>query len=78
MNLSVGGYLGQTIYTFNKLIEFSFKKGKPHNTSLIARIKAILTTLKYDEDLLIDVTTATYQIRILLKKFRLLLTEHSN
>ncbi len=50
MDLSVGGYSGQTIYTFNKLTELFFEKGKPHNASLIARVRAILTTLEYDED----------------------------
>ncbi len=66
------------MYTFNKLAKLSFKKGKPYNASLIAGIRAILITLEYDEDLPIDVTTATYQIRILLKKSRLLSTEHSD
>ena len=78
MGLSVGRYLGQTIFAFNKLIEFSFEKGKPHNTLLIAGIKAILTTLEYNEDSPKDVTTATYQIGILLKKSRMLSTEHSD
>src|SRR6266498_1825016 len=78
MNLSVGGYSGQTIYAFNKLTELSFEKGKPYNASLIAEVRAILIILKYDEDPLVDVTTATYQIRILLKKSRLLSTEHTD
>src|SRR6266498_444942 len=78
MNLSVGGYLRQTIYAFNKLTELSFEKGKPYNASLIARIRAILTTLEYDEDPPMDVLTATYQIRILLKKSRLFSTEYSD
>ncbi len=76
MNLSVRGYSGQTIYTFNKLTELSFKKGKPHNASLVARVRVILITLEYDENSRMDVTTATYQIRILLKKSRLLITEY--
>src|SRR6266540_76241 len=42
MNLSVEAYSGQTIYAFNKLTELSFEKGKPHNASLVAGIKAIL------------------------------------
>ncbi len=37
-----------------------------------------MTTLEYDENLIVDVTTATYQIEILLKKSRLLLTEHTD
>jgi len=60
------------------LTELSFEKGKPYNASLIARIRAILTTLEYDAEPLKNVTTATYQIRILLKKFRLLMTEHTD
>src|SRR6266498_6092410 len=67
LDLSIEGYSGQIIYAFNKLIELSFEKGKPHNTSLIAGIRAILTTLEYAEDPRVDVITATYQIRILLK-----------
>src|SRR6266498_819179 len=78
MNLSVGGYSGQTIYIFNKLTELSFKKSKPYNASLIAGIRAILTILKYDEDPPVNVTTAIYQIRILLKKSRLLSSAHTD
>src|SRR6266540_5360897 len=78
MNLNVRGYSRQTIYAFNKLTELSFEKGKPYNASLIAGIRAILIILKYDEDPLVDVTTATYQIGILLKKSRLLTTEHTD
>jgi len=76
MNLDVGGYSGQTIYAFNKLTELSFEKGKPHNISLIAEVRAILTTLEYDKDLRVDVTMTTYQMGILLKKSRMLSTEH--
>ena len=78
MSLSVGGYSGQTIYAFNKLTKLFFKKGKPHNTSLIAEVQVILTTLEYDENLPINITIATYQIEILLKKSRLLSTEHTD
>ncbi len=60
MNLSVGGYSGQTIYAFNKLTELSFEKDKSHNTSLITEVRAILTTLEYDKDLRVDVTMVTY------------------
>jgi len=76
MNLSVEAYSGQTIYAFNKLTELSFKKRKPHNASLVAGIRAILTILEYAENPQVDVTSATYQIRILLKKSKLLTTEH--
>jgi len=78
MGLSVEGYSEQTIYAFNKLIELSFEKGKPHNPSLVAEIKAILTTVEYAENLRVDIPTVTYQIGILLKKFKLLTTEHMN
>ncbi len=60
------------------MTELSFEKGKPHNILLIAGIRVILTTLEYDEDPLMNVITATYQIEILLKKSRQLSTEHSN
>src|SRR6266498_2500633 len=68
MNLSVEAYSGQTIYAFNKLTELSFKKGKSHNASLIAGIKAILTTIEYAENPRVDIPTAMFQIRIMLKK----------
>jgi len=50
MGLNVEGYSGQTIYAFNKLAELSFDKSKPHNPSLIAGIRAILTTLEFDTE----------------------------
>ncbi len=78
MNLNVRGYSGQTVYIFNKLTKLSFEKGKPDNALLIAEIKAILTTLEYDVDPEVDITTAVYQIGILLKKSRLLSTEHTD
>ena len=76
LDMGVEGYSGQTIYAFNKLTELSFKKGKPHNALLIAGIRAMLTILKYVEIPKTDVTSVTYQIGILLKKSRLLMTEH--
>jgi len=78
MDLSIEAYSGQTIYAFNKLTELSFEKGKPHNASLIAGIKAILTTVKYAENPKVDIPTATYQIGIMLKKSKLLTTEHTD
>src|SRR6266498_4293548 len=78
MDVGVEAYSGQTIYAFNKLTELSFEKGKPHNASLVAGIRAILTTLKYAERSQVDIPTATYQISILLKKSKLLTIEHTN
>src|SRR6266540_1321943 len=78
MELSIEGYLGQIIYAFNKLTELSFEKGKPHNASLVAGIKAILTTVEYAKKPQVDIPSATYQIRILLKKSKLLMTEHTD
>src|SRR6266542_3912043 len=78
MNLSVEAYSGQTIYAFNKLTELSFEKEKPHNASLVAGIRAILTMIEYAEKLRVDIPTATYQIGILLKKSKLLATEHTD
>jgi len=78
MDLSIEGYSGQTIYAFNKLTELSFEKGKPHNSTLVAGIKAILTTLKYAEKSRVNIPTATYQIEILLKKSKLFTTEHTD
>src|SRR6266540_2786880 len=78
MDLSVEAYSEQTIYAFNKLTELSFEKGKPHNASLVIRIRAILSTMEYAEKLKVDVISATYQIRIMLKKSKLLVTEHTD
>ncbi len=78
MDLSIRGYSGQIIFAFNKLTKLFFEKGKPHNASLVAGVWAILTILDYDEDSQVDVITATYQIRILLKKSRILSTEHTD
>ena len=76
MDLGIEVYLGQTIYTFNKLTELSFEKKKSHNALLIAGIKVILTIMEYAENPQVDISTATYQIGIMLKKFKLLTTEH--
>ena len=76
MNLNVGGYSGQTIYAFNKLVKLSFNKGKPHNSSLIVGIRAILTTLKYEAKPAVDITMGIFQIKILFKRSRLFTTEH--
>src|SRR6266540_3569461 len=78
LDLSTEGYSGQTIYAFNKLIELSFEKEKPHNLSLVSGIRVMLTTLEYAEKLKVDVTSATYQIGILLKKSKMLSTEHTD
>ena len=66
------------IFAFNKLTELSYEKGKPHNPSLVFSIKAILTTLEYAEELSVDIPTAMYQIRIMIKKSKLLTTEHTD
>src|SRR6266498_708956 len=78
LNLNIGGYSGQTIFVFNKLAELSFDKGKLHNASLIARLRAILNTLKYDADLKEDMTIVIFQMGILLKRSKFLTTEHSD
>ncbi len=78
MDLSVEAYFEQTIYAFNKLTELSFKKGKPHNPSLVVGIKAILTTIEYAENPKVDIPIATYQIGIMLKKSKLLTIEHTD
>src|SRR6266498_5904290 len=77
LDMSMEGYSGQTIFAFNKLTELSFEKGKPHNASLIAGIKAILTTLEYAEVSRLDMMAATYQIGIMLKKSRMFTTRHT-
>ena len=78
MDLEAEAYSGQTIYAFNKLTEFSFEKEKPHNASLVARIRAILITLEYAEKPKIDMMAATYQIGIMLKKSKMFTTGHTD
>src|SRR6266540_1126604 len=78
MRLNTGRYFRQTIYAFNKLAELSFDKGKPHNLSLIVGIRTILITLKYDEEPEVKITTAIFQIRILLKRLRLFTSAHTD
>jgi len=67
MDYHVVGYFRQTIFAFSKIAELSFEKGKSHNAFLIAKIKAILSTLAYDFQPEVDITIAIFQIRILLK-----------
>src|SRR6266540_6390476 len=55
MDMGVEGYSEQTIYIFNKLTELSFEKGKLHNASLVAGIRAMLNILKYAEQPKVDV-----------------------
>src|SRR6266540_1217643 len=78
LGLNVRGYSEQTIFAFNKLAELSFDKGKPHNVLLIAGIRAILITLEYDADPEEDMTMVIFQIGILLKRSKFLITEHSD
>src|SRR6266542_7136991 len=78
MDLSVEAYSGQTIYAFNKLTKLSFEKGKPHNASLVAGIRAILITLEYAKKPKVDMPSATYQIEIMLKKSKMFTTEHTD
>src|SRR6266540_3347189 len=78
MDVEDEAYSGQTIYAFNKMTELSFEKGKPHNASLVARIRAILTTLEYAEKPKLDMMAATYQIGIMLKKSKMFTTGHTD
>ena len=78
MDLKVGGYSGQIIFAFSKLAKLFFDKGKPHNASLIAGIRAILITLEYDADPEVDITTVIFQMGILLKRSKFLTTKHSD
>ncbi len=78
MDMGIEAYSGQTIYAFNKLTELSFEKGKPHNASLVAGIRAILTTMEYAEKPKVDMMAATYQIGIMLKKSKMFTTEHTD
>ncbi len=78
MDMGIEAYSGQTIYAFNKLTELSFEKGKPHNASLVARIRAILTTMEYAGKPKVDMMAATYQIGIMLKKSKMFTTKHTD
>ncbi len=64
MEVKIGGYFRQILYTFNKLVELSFDKGKPHNPSLIAGIRAILSTIEYNEKPIEEVQMSTRERNI--------------
>ncbi len=78
MNLSIEGYSKQTIYVFNKISKLFFENKKSHNASLIAGIRAILTTVEYDNEPEVDITMGIFQIRILFKRSRLFTTTHTD
>src|SRR6266540_2643903 len=78
LGLNVRGYSKQTIFAFNKLAELSFDKGKPHNSSLITEIRAILSILKYDAEPEVDIITGIFQIEILLKRSKFLIISHTD
>jgi len=60
LKLNFRGYSRQIIFAFNKLAELFFNKGKPHNTLLIAGIRAILMTVEYDAELGVNITTMIF------------------
>ena len=70
MELKAAGYSGQTFYAFSKLAKLSFEKEKPHNPSLVVRVRALISTLEYDSKSEVDITTDIFQIGILLKRSR--------
>jgi len=76
MKLRAIGYLRQILYAFSKLAELFFEKGKPHNASLIVRIRVLISIMKYDSELTIDTTIGIFQISILLKRSRFFITIH--
>src|SRR6266540_5396699 len=78
MDLKAARYSKQTLYAFNKLAELSFKREKPHNASLIAGIRATLSTIEYESEPAIDIITRIFQISILLKRSRLFTFAHTD
>ncbi len=78
INLYFRGYFGQTIYTFNKLAELTFEKEKPHNPSLIAKMRVLLLILEYDDESEVDIVIRIFQIEILLKKSKFFTTSHTD
>ena len=76
MEERIRGYFRQTLYTFNKLAELSFSQEKPYNSSLIAEIRTILSTIKYNEKLKNQIITVIFQIGILLKRSRFFTSKH--
>ena len=56
----------------------SFAQEKPYNPSLIAGIRAILSTIKYDEELEALIITTIFQISILLKRSRFFTSSHTD
>ncbi|SRR6266540_3159101 len=78
MKLRTGGYSGQILFTFNKLAELFFEKKKSYNMSLIAEIRALISTVEYDEKSEIDTTTGIFQMSILFKRSRFFISDHTD
>jgi len=58
MELKAVGYSEQILYAFSKLVELSFEKRKPHNPSLVAEIRVLISILKYDSEPEVDTITS--------------------
>ena len=71
-------YTRQTLFAFSKLAKLSFEKGHPNNVILIARIRAVLSTLKYDYEPEVDIATEIFQIGILFKRSKFFTMDHMN
>ncbi len=71
-------YSGQTLYAFNKLVKLSFEKEKPYNPSLVARLRALISTLKYERESEADVIECIFKLGILLKRFKLFTSAHTD
>jgi len=69
-------YLEQTLYVFSKMAKLFFEKGKPHNASLIVKIKVLILTFEYESKPVIDISMKIFQIRILIKRSRFFTSAH--
>jgi len=76
MDINITRYLGQTYYAFTKLKELSFEKGKPYNLSLVAGLKALISTLKYEKEPADDIAGCVFKLGVLLKRSRLFISTY--
>ena len=58
------------------MAELSFEKGKSYNLSLVAGLRALVSTLEYAEKSEIDIAECVFRLGILLKRFRLFSSVH--
>jgi len=76
IDFNVEEYSGQTLYVFSKLAELFFAKGKPHNLSLVAGLRALVSTLEYSKESKVNVTECIFWLDIVFKRLRFFSSSH--